>query len=101
LKILGLTDRFNIILTSNDVVNFKPDPEIYLKVAKYLKVSPASCLVIEDSLVGCQASLGAGMKTYAFVHNKKMKKNFKNIQLDGFLETTSDIYRAIGESERI
>ncbi len=52
---------FDFIATVDDVDNGKPDPEIYTLVAKKLNVSPAECLVIEDSPSGVKAALAAGM----------------------------------------
>lgn len=61
LNIMEIADRFDHIATRDDVLNGKPNPEIYLQTAQALDVSPASCLVIEDSLAGMQAALAAGM----------------------------------------
>jgi sugar-phosphatase len=41
----------------------KPDPEVYLAAALQLNVSPRHCVVFEDSLVGIEAALRAGMLT--------------------------------------
>jgi len=61
LQILSLESDFNFIATVDDVDNGKPDPEIYTLVAKELMVTPAECLVIEDSPSGVKAALAAGM----------------------------------------
>lgn len=61
LKILDLYDKFHFIATRDDVQNGKPDPEIYLLVARELEVRPAECLVMEDSVVGVRSALDAGM----------------------------------------
>ncbi|MFD1795927.1 HAD family phosphatase [Paracoccus aurantiacus] len=45
-----------------DVQNGKPSPEGYLLAAQRLGVKPENCLVVEDSLVGSQAGLAAGMR---------------------------------------
>ena len=62
---LGLRDYFRTMLTGDDISNPKPDPEVYLKTAGKLGVSPASCAVFEDSFVGVDAAKGAGMKCVA------------------------------------
>jgi beta-phosphoglucomutase-like phosphatase (HAD superfamily) len=49
----------------DDVENSKPDPEIYLLVAKELDVYPSECLVVEDSPVGVLAAQNAGMSVVA------------------------------------
>ena len=61
LQVLNLSEAFNFIASRDDVENGKPDPEIYLLVAKELDVPPEECLVIEDSPTGVQAALAAGM----------------------------------------
>ena len=58
---LDLTDQFPVVVTADDVERGKPDPEVYLAAALQLNVSPSHCLVFEDSLVGIEAALRAGM----------------------------------------
>ena len=45
----------------------KPAPDIFLLAADALGAAPASCVVIEDSALGVQAGLAAGMHTVALV----------------------------------
>jgi HAD superfamily hydrolase (TIGR01549 family) len=61
LQILDIKDDFDFIATRDDIENGKPDPQIYLLVAKELKVLPTDTLVIEDSPAGVKAALDAGM----------------------------------------
>lgn len=61
LEVLGLRDAFDFVATRDDVENGKPDPEIYLLVAREIGATPSECLVIEDSSAGVQAALAAGM----------------------------------------
>ena len=60
LRALGLETTFDFIATREDVENPKPDPEIYLLVAKALDIPPGECLVVEDSVAGVKAGLAAG-----------------------------------------
>lgn len=46
----------------DDVDKKKPDPKIYNVAAQKLGLNPADCLVVEDSTIGLQAALGAGMR---------------------------------------
>ena len=41
-------------------------PDLYLFAASSLGVIPANCIVIEDSTLGIQAAVSAGMKTIGF-----------------------------------
>jgi HAD superfamily hydrolase (TIGR01509 family) len=48
------------------VTHAKPAPDLFLYAAKALGVMPESCLVIEDSVNGVRAALGAGMRVWGF-----------------------------------
>jgi len=52
----------NIMVTADDVVNGKPNPEPYLKGAELLGVNPEECLVIEDAPAGIRSAHAGGMK---------------------------------------
>lgn len=64
-----LRSYFSVILTSSDVTNNKPDPEIYLLTAERLGVSPERCLVFEDSQAGVLSAKRAGMRVIALPHD--------------------------------
>ena len=64
-NLLGKDDllpKFDLVLAGDDVENRKPHPEIYEVAATTLGMSKEKCVVVEDSLVGLQAAMGAGMK---------------------------------------
>jgi HAD superfamily hydrolase (TIGR01509 family) len=61
----GVFDRFDAIVTRTDVEQGKPEPDIYFEVANRLSVPTHACLVLEDSVPGCQAALAAGMRVIA------------------------------------
>ena len=73
LDILGIRDRFAVILTADDVSLHKPDPEIYLAAAEQLVVDPSRCIVIEDSVAGVAAGKSAGMKVIGFTKHTNKK----------------------------
>ena len=56
----GLHGRFEFVLTSEDVVNGKPAPEVYLLAAEKHSVHPEEMLVLEDSVLGSTAGVAAG-----------------------------------------
>jgi HAD superfamily hydrolase (TIGR01509 family) len=58
-----LEPRFAFVLTAEDVVEGKPNPEIYLTAAKRLGIQPSRMLVLEDSQNGCRAAAAAGAIT--------------------------------------
>ncbi len=61
LDLLGIRQFFQAIASGDEVVESKPEPEIFLLAAHRLGVEPVSCLVIEDSLNGIRAAKAAGM----------------------------------------
>lgn len=65
LTMIGLCERFDPIITADDIKRGKPDPEIYLLAARRFDVDPAEMLVLEDSQNGCRAGVAAGAYTVA------------------------------------
>lgn len=59
----GLLEKFQTIVTRDDVTNPKPHPEPFLMAAKRLGVDPLRCLALEDSHSGVRAAHAAGMQT--------------------------------------
>lgn len=55
-----LESRFAFLLTSEDVIDGKPNPEIYLTAAQRLGVPPQTMVVFEDSHNGCRAAVTSG-----------------------------------------
>ncbi|MGN6267847.1 MAG: HAD family hydrolase [Ginsengibacter sp.] len=62
---LPIKHYFKVIVNSSHIVNGKPHPEIYLKAASLLDISPKNCLVFEDAVVGIRSAKAAGMKVIA------------------------------------
>lgn len=60
-----IAEKFDIIITGDDIHDGKPSPEAYLKAAHELNVEPNQCLVIENAPLGIQAAKNAGMKVVA------------------------------------
>lgn len=60
---LDLRRFFTAITTAADVLNGKPNPEVFLVSAEKLGVEPKNCLVFEDAINGFEAARRAGMKS--------------------------------------
>jgi beta-phosphoglucomutase family hydrolase len=62
LERLGIRHLFQAIVTSEDVVNQKPAPDIFLEAARKIGVPPRFCRAYEDTDLGMQAIRAAGME---------------------------------------
>jgi len=62
---LGILDRFDCVRCRDDVVNAKPEPDLYLAVLECLGVSASEAIAIEDSPNGVMAAKRAGMRCVA------------------------------------
>lgn len=67
LGLTGLLPRFEgRIYSAYEVGHWKPDPRLFLHAAADLGVAPGDCIVVEDSLVGVEAAVAAGMTVLAY-----------------------------------
>lgn len=57
---LGIEDKVDGLLTSNDALEPKPSPEAFLKAMEIEGVTPAETLIFEDSVVGIAAAKASG-----------------------------------------
>ena len=60
LELENLLPYFSVIVAADMVEHVKPAPDIFLRAARELGVSPSQCLVFEDSPVGVEAADAAG-----------------------------------------
>lgn len=63
---LGIRDYFEVIVTAEDVPEHKPNPHVFLEVARQLDIEPGNCIVIEDARSGIEAAHNGNMKAVAF-----------------------------------
>lgn len=82
---LKTDDYISVVLTSDEVSNGKPAPDIYLEAAGRLGVRPERCLVFEDTIAGIEAGHNAGMKVCA-VYDDATK------DVDAQKQSTADYY---------
>ncbi|QDS98449.1 HAD family hydrolase [Adhaeretor mobilis] len=59
LRLTDLRERFEFILTAEDITHGKPAPDVYLLAAERHGVKPTEMLVLEDSEIGCRAAIAA------------------------------------------
>lgn len=66
--ILAKTDMrkyFDAVSDGNNITRSKPDPEVFLKAAEFLKLAPENCIVVEDAVAGIEAGYAGGFCTAA------------------------------------
>ncbi|HEX3598411.1 MAG TPA: HAD family hydrolase [Polyangiaceae bacterium] len=67
LGITGLLSRFEgRLFSATEVPRGKPAPDVFLYAARQMGVAPARAAVVEDSPVGVQAGLAAGMTVFGY-----------------------------------
>ena len=60
LKKTGVLDMFDYVLTNQDVVKPKPDPEGYIFLMNHFQADPEDTYIIEDSPKGLAAAHASG-----------------------------------------
>ncbi len=88
---LGIRKYFDAIVSADDVINSKPDPETWSKCAEKLELQPADCIVFEDSPKGVESALNAGMKCIIItnLHQKEEFDSYKNVI--GFIDDFNSV----------
>ena len=61
LDVLGIRAWFDAMVTAEDTVHHKPEPDVFLEAARRLGVPPEFCVVFEDTDIGLLAAHRAGM----------------------------------------
>jgi HAD superfamily hydrolase (TIGR01509 family) len=84
---LALAGKFKAILSSDQVAQGKPAPDVYLAVAEALGVAPQSCVCLEDSGNGILAGKSAGMRVIAVPDHRFPPSADKIRQADVVLES--------------
>ncbi|BCE02039.1 HAD family hydrolase [Marinicellulosiphila megalodicopiae] len=95
LKITKLSGFFDVVVAAQEVLNPKPEPDVYLKAAELLKVHPNHCWVVEDSPIGMMAAKKAKMNVIGFHHDQSVKQYGAHVvlsqmsQIEQFLKEQS------------
>ncbi len=55
------------LFSASNVARGKPAPDLFQLAAETMRVRPADCIVVEDSVAGVTAAARAGMKAIGFV----------------------------------
>lgn len=64
---VGLLDAFEgRIFSGHETPRSKPYPDVYLAAARALDVDPTRCAVVEDTVTGASAGIGAGAAVFGY-----------------------------------
>jgi HAD superfamily hydrolase (TIGR01509 family) len=69
LSMRELRRHFPVVVSAQDVLRGKPEPDIFLLAAQKLGVDPTSCVVVEDSAAGVSAARAAGMRVIGITNS--------------------------------
>lgn len=78
---LTIRHYFQALVSADDVLKSKPDPETYLQCAVRLGVEPENCIVFEDAPKGVESALNAGMRSVVLtiLHEQHEFSKYPNI----------------------
>ena len=101
LRKFDMLDIFdNQIFSAESVPRGKPDPAIFLHTAEKLKVTPRTCVIIEDSILGVQAGKRACMDVIGFIGADHCLPDHGSLLLevgaDHIVKRMSDIHALLG-----
>lgn len=68
----GLMEFMEFYITNEDVMNPKPNPEMYLRAMIGLNLSPKQCVIVEDSHIGRKAALSSGAHLCAVMNSEDL-----------------------------
>lgn len=91
---------FDVVVTADEIVKPKPDPEVFLVSAAKLGVKPEDCVVVEDSVFGVRAAKAAGMKCIAVssgaYSREELGKEKPDIIVNALIEKETILYFIFG-----
>ena len=88
---INLFEIFDMILTKDDVINKKPNPEVLNKIVNYFEVDKSEVIVFEDSLVGVKTANNAGIEVVSVYdkyadYERDMINECSDYKIDSFKE---------------
>lgn len=77
----GIGKYVDVMVNGDMVQRGKPYPDIFIKAAEMLMLSPSKCIVFEDSFSGIQAATNAGMQVIALATTHKREEHNPNLTI--------------------
>lgn len=92
LKLTGVIDYFETVVTADDVKHHKPHPEGLLKALEILKVMPENAAILGDSVYDIEAGKAAGVVlTVAITHGFGTREDLEKAKPDYIVKHLAEI----------
>ena len=89
---VGLTPFFaGRIFSGHEMPRTKPAPDVYLAAAAALKVDPARCLVVEDTVTGVTAGVAAGATVVGYSPSSVGHSSPEALRAAGAVQVIADM----------
>jgi beta-phosphoglucomutase len=92
-------DKFDAIITADDIKKGKPDPSAFLEALNKMELEPGQVVVVENAPLGAKAANHAGIDCYVVLNNTPLtRSDFDGIvPEDRILDKTSSLKKPLGE----
>ncbi len=100
---LKACDKIRTVITGADVVKGKPHPDVFLKAAAGMGLTPERCVVLEDAPVGIEAALSAGARCLGVVSKGRTWHQLHRAHhrvMDDLTSVTPDLLLSLVESRQ-
>jgi pyrophosphatase PpaX len=92
MEMLQIGGYFDLVITGNDVVRHKPDPEGIFRVLRELDVAPDRTVMVGDSMADVRASRGAGVRMAAVLWDSYDRERVRGAGADYIFETVPEFF---------
>lgn len=93
LELLGWQDKFEIVVTGDDIARTKPDPEGILQALQVLATPPARAIYVGDMDFDIKAAHAAGCRAFAAGWNAHDAVSLRDAQPDAWLNQPDDLWQ--------
>ncbi len=87
----GMDDVFAVVVTGDDIEHAKPAPDAYVAAADRLGIAPERLIAVDDSPVGVDAAVGAGLTTVQYSVNPAW--DTQNQRVSAIVRTPEELER--------
>lgn len=91
LKVTGIADLFDVVITAYDVTEPKPAPQPVLKALQVLQVKPEAAVMVGDSYFDLLSGRAAGVRVVAVTWGMATREELSKYQPDLIIDTWEDL----------